>query len=236
MIFAAPCFLGEKNKWTIDVPNRLEFLEIPGGSQSTAVVLLHGYGANGHDLFPLPEALGISRDIHWYFPHGTLSCSVGEVWGGGRMWFPIDESGFEQTVAEGEIEGAFSSRSLEFEKSIRMMDEFIDGIAGKHTQIILGGFSQGAMISFHSAFRRNDVDKLLMLSGILIGDTASFEKKEFTVFQAHGRNDPVLPFSCALNLKNFFQEKGMELTFVEFDGGHEIPLLVISKLRDYLEK
>ena len=213
------------------MPDHLEFLEIPGGVQSTAVVLLHGYGANGHDLYPLPQALRISGEVHWYFPHAPLSCSSGGLLG--RMWFPIDESEFESIIGFGETER--KADSLEFLESIRLINRFIDDIAGKHSQIILGGFSQGAMISFHTAFKRSDVKKLLMLSGILVGDTHSFEKKEFSVFQAHGRSDPILPFSGALKLKEFFEKKEMDLNFVEFDGGHEIPLDVVGKLRNFLE-
>ena len=229
MIFAVFCFPREKKKWNIDVPDHLEFLEIPGGVQSTAIVLLHGYGANGHDLYPLPQALRISRDVHWYFPHAPLSCpSAGYQ---GRMWFPIDEIAFESATGSGEMERI----SLEFSDSVRLIDQFIHGIAGKHSQIILGGFSQGSMVSFHVAFNRIDVRKLLMFSGILVGDSNSFEKKEFSVFQSHGRNDSILPFLQALKLKEFFEKRKMDLNFVEFHGGHEIPLDVIGKLRSFLE-
>ena len=93
------------------------------------------------------------------------------------------------------------------------------------------------MISCEVAFNRNDIKKLLVLSGILIVEEHwnKLMKGGISVFQCHGRQDPVLPFAGAKRLKDLFEKKNFEHTFVEFDGGHEIPSIACKKLAEFLK-
>ena len=53
----------------------LRALERPAaGEPEGALVLLHGRGADEHDLFPLLDALDPERRLHGYTPRGRSRC------------------------------------------------------------------------------------------------------------------------------------------------------------------
>ena len=53
------------------------------------------------------------------------------------------------------------------------------------------------------------------------------------VFLAHGRSDPVLPFAVAERFRAKLEAAGVRVTWVPFDGGHEIPAAVIIALNTF---
>jgi len=62
------------------------------------------------------------------------------------------------------------------------------------------------------------------------------ERQNLPVFIAHGRTDTVLPFDLALRFRQKLQDSGISVTWVPFDGGHEIPAVVVVALNDFLDK
>jgi phospholipase/carboxylesterase len=52
--------------------------------------------------------------------------------------------------------------------------------------------------------------------------------------QSHGRADPDLAFSAAEKLNLALNEAGASLTWVPFEGGHEIPFPVWRQVRRFL--
>ena len=54
------------------------------------------------------------------------------------------------------------------------------------------------------------------------------------IFQTHGLQDGVLPLQGAESLKAALQESGAEYQFVPFNGGHEIPMQVLSAAKAFL--
>ena len=213
----------------------LKTLQIAGAKNAPAIVLLHGHGADGNDLYPLASFLKNAKNFHWYLPHAPLTIPI-SPFAQGRTWFPITDRDFDLFMS-GKTAGFTAEAHKQFKKSAKMIDDFIQQIASSHSRIIIGGFSQGAMISCEVAFHRDDIKELLVLSGILV-QMEYWNKvtdKDFRVFQCHGKQDPILPFAGGLRLKDLFEKKNFEHTFVEFDGGHEIPSMVCKKLADFLE-
>ena len=108
-------------------------------------------------------------------------------------------------------------------------------------KLVLGGFSQGAMIATDVALRLEEAPgALVVLSGtLLIEDAWRTKAKARTglpVFQSHGRQDPVLPFAAAEWLRDLFVEAGMQHEFVPFDGGHTIGEDALLKLGAFLSR
>jgi phospholipase/carboxylesterase len=106
---------------------------------------------------------------------------------------------------------------------------------------VLGGFSQGAMVSCQVAFTTDTpLAALLILSGtpINLGEwRRGFARRQgLPIFMAHGRADSVLPFDLAETLYREFLAAGMNVTFVPFEGGHAIPVEVVVALGDFLGK
>jgi phospholipase/carboxylesterase len=55
------------------------------------------------------------------------------------------------------------------------------------------------------------------------------------VFQSHGTDDPILAFSMAQQLREHIQLAGLPVSWVEFRGGHEIPIPVLEGLSTFLQ-
>src|SRR5688500_5394511 len=96
------------------------------------------------------------------------------------------------------------------------------------SRIVLGGFSQGAMLSADLALRSDRPLGGLMLFSATIMCVDHWKqrlphRKSLPIFQSHGRVDPVLPFMFAEELKEMFVGAGFDHTWVPFMGGHELP-------------
>src|SRR5687767_5446130 len=76
----------------------VECLTVRAKEAKTAVIFLHGYGANMHDLFPLWE-LWHQDQFSWFFPNGVQSLPMGYY--EGRAWFSIDMEKLERAMQTG---------------------------------------------------------------------------------------------------------------------------------------
>ncbi|MCO4756250.1 MAG: dienelactone hydrolase family protein [Bacteriovoracaceae bacterium] len=218
---------------TIKKIKNLEYLDNLQNSK-TAVVLFHGYGASMQDLYGLSDYVG--GEVDWYFPNGPIAVALGYMMEG-RAWFPIDMRELEIAMSSGTHRSFKDKRSDEFDKSQEMALEFLQELRPKYDKLIIGGFSQGAMLASH-VFSKADVDGLALFSGTLIDEQSLRAKidnaKCSTFFQAHGKQDPVLSFGQAKDLYNVLDEKKLKGHFVEFDGGHEIPESALQGFKKYL--
>ena len=202
---------------------------------SHAVVLLHGYGANMHDLAPLSGALPKAAAFcDWFFPNAPLSL---EGYPQGRAWFPLDEVFLSQLV-QGTLE-QHPPLPPQIDRAMEGLSSFMAQVCQRYPQVFLGGFSQGAMLSFEWALNFPAQVKRLALLSAALADPGGWADKlrpapAFPVFQSHGSLDAVLPLHSALALKELLEKSGADFTFHQFVGGHEIPFEVIQKLDDFL--
>jgi phospholipase/carboxylesterase len=96
------------------------------------------------------------------------------------------------------------------------------------------------MLSAEIAFRSDEPLRALVLLSPTIVDEASWRsgfasRKGLPVFLAHGRQDPILPFASSARLAQALSEAGLRVTWVPFDGGHDIPSEVVSALNRFLD-
>lgn len=218
-----------------------------GGGDGPLVVLLHGYGAPGEDLVPLYRQLQVPRSVRFAFPAAPLDLAeeLGPAYAGGRAWWMIDLAAFE-AAARGEPRpdrsatvppGLTEARAL-LERVLRALQDQL-GATPKTT--ILGGFSQGAMLSLDTALRAAEKPAgLVLMSGSILAEA------EWTpllpslagvpVLQSHGRSDPLLPYATAEKLKGLLEAAGASVRFVEFAGGHTITSGVLAGLNDLVQQ
>lgn len=97
------------------------------------------------------------------------------------------------------------------------------------TPLVLGGFSQGAMLSVDTSIRSKRISPvaLIVWSGALICESSwkqAFEirPRSFQVFQSHGRQDMILPVSTGRSLLGFLRELSLPVEYSEFHGPHTI--------------
>lgn len=210
--------------------NDLKYLQKLNQS-SVAVVLIHGYGASMYDLYDLHQ---IDARFDWFFPHG-----VNELYGEmSRSWFPIDEQALQMAMMQGKHRDLSGFEPPGIEASIEFISDFINDLP--YDSVVLGGFSQGAMLSSHVApFVKNKVKALCLFSGNLV-DKNRLQKNSLElglpVFQSHGKQDPILSFSGAMELKEFFESLKFSVEFVEFEGQHEIPPKVIQAWIAFMQR
>ncbi|HMC55215.1 MAG TPA: hypothetical protein VKH19_08605 [Gemmatimonadaceae bacterium] len=208
----------------------LRTIEVAGGDDSLVVVLLHGYAMTPEDLAPFAASMGVPA--RFLFPEGPSSAMPA-----GRAWWPIDPETRARALAAGprdlaheHPEGAPRARA--------MMLAFLDAIAPSD-RLVLGGFSQGAMLVCDVLFRdapRVDALALLSPSRISVDDWLPHvsRAKGLPVLVSHGTHDADLAFSTGEAVRDLFINAGARVTWTPFDGGHEIPLPVWRALRKFL--
>ena len=213
-----------------------------GSGAGPVVVLLHGFGATGEDLVPLSRVIRAPPGTRFVFPEAPLSLeSVG--YGAGRAWWMIDLARLQRRRDDAEVialmseipEGLAGARA----RVVAMLDDIDEKL--RPSGVVLGGFSQGAMLSCDVALRAaRPLAGLVLLSGALIAEPEwgplMPARRGLPVLQSHGRADPILPFEAADRLRDQLTKAQLEVTWLPFHGEHEIPPLVIDRLGTFLER
>ena len=217
----------------------------PRLQEETTAVLLHGFGASANDLIGLAPHLGIAR--HWLFPHAPAELVVyGMQYG--RAWFPRDAATMERAVA-----GEFFTqrRALQppgLTQSARELHAALTEQVPDLGGLILGGFSQGAMVT--AEYLRLALVEgwplpraALLFSGSLIAEawwdrleTPDPRAADCPIFQTHGRSDTVLPYEDAEALAGVLRRAGFDVTWLETAEGHTIPERAISTAAQVLQR
>lgn len=202
------------------------------GGSGPVVVLLHGFGAPGTDLVGLEEQLAAPQNTRFVFPEAPELADVGmPAPYEGRAWWQIDMLNLQLAVMSRNFEaladhvpdGLVRVRTA-FEQFLSALDARL-GISD--APLVLGGFSQGAMLTCDVALHsQRRFAGLLLFSGSLIARAdwlARLEQQPHVpVFQSHGRQDPILPFPLAEQLHRHFVSQSWQARFVPFEGGHGI--------------
>lgn len=198
-----------------------------GGS---AVVLLHGWGASGTDLVPLGRALARPK-TRFFVPAGPLAES-----GGGRAWWHLDARDRPAHAWDDETPPGYQPNP-DVSAARVAVQTLLRGIKRRYAPdaLLLGGFSQGAMLSLDVALAADPaVDRVAVLSGVLLADSLLSLRAQRSprplVFVSHGRRDPVLPFAGGERAKDLLTRNGFAVTWRPFEGGHEITPDVVAAL------
>jgi glyoxalase family protein len=198
----------------------LEALERPAeGEPAGTLVLLHGRGADEHDLYPLLDALDPERRLRGLTPRGPLALPPG-----GRHWYRLG--------------GIPTPEPETFWPSFTELAELLDGL---QKPLVLGGFSQGAVMSYALALGRSPEKRpaaLLPLSGFMPSvdglelDLTGLEG--FPVAIAHGTLDPVIPVEYSRAARDVLAAAGADVAYHESPLGHTIDPQIIPALRGFV--
>lgn len=216
----------------------LEFLKRPGSKAAKAVIFFHGYGADQADLYPLADIIDPKKEWNWYFPNGLLQAIVGPGMFG-RAWFPLDMARFERNMREGKTSDLSGDRPPQLNQALQAAGHLYEQVSQKHSDIVLGGFSQGSVLATRLALLVNPEPKgLVIWSGSLVDKKGMQEllAKRTTVpfIQSHGVNDTILGFEYAENLFRMLTENQCRGEWLPFQGGHEIPMAVLKRTGDFI--
>jgi phospholipase/carboxylesterase len=187
------------------------------GTARQAVVLLHGYGADGTDLIGLAEPLAPHLpDTAFIAPDAPEPCAAAPM---GRQWFPIPW-----------IDGSSEAQSLAgLEAAAADLDAFLDAVLNSEgltpDRLALIGFSQGTMMSLHVAPRRREpIACIAAFSGrLLVPDRIGEAMSKPPVLLLHGDADDVVPYPSMQEAAGHLSAAGFPtFTFTMQGTGHGI--------------
>ena len=214
-----------------------------GGGRGPLIILLHGFGAPGDDLVSLADDLNVPAGTRFVFPEGPLSLSFGPS--AARAWWLIDMA----RIAADQAAGRLRDLSQDIPKGLAPIREtmiaFLKEVEHKFgadpRTTILGGFSQGAMLSCDVMLHSDrSYAGLVQLSGNVLAQPLwgplMPKRKGLPVFQSHGMQDELLPYVGAERLRDILIHAGLSVEWHSFRGGHEIPRSVLQRLGPFITK
>jgi|SRR5579872_2584247 len=219
---------------------RTQWLEIAGlqtiavGSQDagTVVVLLHGLNMTATDLEPFAHSLRLPA--LYLFPQGPLPATPS-----GRAWFAMDEEARRLAKLRGPRD-LVDKQYPQLPAAREQLQSYLRTVRTRFQprSLILGGFSQGGMLSCDAVLNEAAVDGLILLSASRL-NYADWQSRQdrlrsLPILVSHGEHDADLAFAAGLGLRDFACAAGAAVTWVPFDGGHEIPLVVWRAVRSFL--
>ena len=221
------------NRTVFDAAGLTSLLSGSPVSAKVLVVLLHGYAMQPEDLEPFSHS--IKANALFCFPKAPLVAP-----NGGFAWWPIDEAKRAAQLERGardlaeERPETLALRREQLGSFLRELRKISPSIP-----LVVGGFSQGGMLAsdfvLHSPGWASGL-VLMSSSRISVAEWSSHQRtvQDLPMLISHGRSDKDLAFSTGEALRDFHAAGGARITWVPFEGGHEIPLIVWRSLRTFL--
>jgi phospholipase/carboxylesterase len=221
----------------------------PDGSEpiEKVAVFCHGFGASGDDLVGIAQELLSESDsetpTQLIFPAAPLSLDD-QGMPGARAWWLLSiarliaamESGQFEQIRDEVPEGIDDARNSLTET----IEIALERVKLDESQLLLGGFSQGAMLSMDVACRglTQPPAALCLYSGALICERfwkdGAARLASCKIVQSHGRQDPILPFTAGAWLRDLLLDADCDVDFIDFNGPHTIPMAAIRRTADLL--
>jgi phospholipase/carboxylesterase len=153
-----------------------------GATPKRLVVLLHGLGADGNDLFGLVPALApVLPETAFLSPDAPYPCDMAPY---GRQWFSLQSRTPEAIEAGVRASAAILDQYL---------DQALERLGLDDSRLALLGFSQGTMMALFVGLRRaRPPAGIVGYSGRLVGTAAEFRARP-PVLLVHGDADNVVP-------------------------------------------
>lgn len=234
----------------IDLANHNGGRRLDHLNHDLAVCLLHGFGASAQDLVPLSGEIATAR--RWLFPHAPIPINVAGM-AYGRAWFPRERDDLEQALFGGYF---LSLRTVEprgLSEAAWEIREFLESHNAPWDRLVLGGFSQGAMVVAELLRHSVEINAAMPLlailfSGALVAErwwretveraerAAQGERSLPSVCLFHGHGDSVLPIDEGAALRDALSALGFPVEWHSFDGGHEIPSAAIRRTTELLTR
>jgi phospholipase/carboxylesterase len=201
----------------------LRHLERPAaGEPEGALILLHGRGADEHDLFPLLDALDPERRLLGLAPRGPLSLPPG-----GAHWYELGDMGRPPVDT--------------FQPTFELASAWLDSLPVPMERTVLGGFSQGAMMAYTLGLGagRPRPAGIIALSGFLPrvdGFEYDLSPPLPPIAIAHGTLDPIIDVEWGRRARAELEAAGAEILYRESPIPHTIDPAFLMELRPWIRQ
>jgi phospholipase/carboxylesterase len=213
-------------------PSTLHFVErrpdaAPTNGTPPLLVMLHGYGSHEDDLM----GLGPQLDPRLLLVSARAPQPLDM---GGFAWFPLEFTPF--------------GLSLRYEEATAARDRVVALVESRQRQwavpparTFLLGFSQGASMALAAALERPElVAGVVSLSGLFLPKMVPAHGPErlrgLPVLMTHGRHDPLILIGQARKSRELLASLPVDVTYREYDMGHEIDWDCLTDLRAWLSE
>ncbi len=197
----------------------------PVGTPEGALVLMHGRGADEHDLFPLLDMLDPDRRLLGVTPRGPLSLPPG-----GAHWYVVRRVGYPDPET-------FHST---YPQLTGWLDELLAEHGIPHERTVLGGFSMGSVMSYAVGLGagRPRPAGIIALSGFL-PEVEGFEldlskAAGLPVAIGHGSHDPVITVDFGRDARDRLAAAGAAVTYRESPMPHTIDPAFLGELPGWI--
>lgn len=187
------------------------------------LVLLHGRGADEHDLYGLFDVLDPEGRLRGITVGGPLT----DIAPGGRHWYIVPRVGFPEPET--------------FGASYRALASLLDDELGLDwSRTVVGGFSQGTVMSYALGLGegRPAPAGILAFSGfvpVVDGWTPDLASRPGTkAFLAHGLQDPIMGIGFARDARELLTAGGLEVEYHETPAAHHIDPRVVPAAQRWL--
>lgn len=195
------------------------------GEPQGALVLLHGRGANELDLYPLLDFFDPQRRLVAATPRAPLALPPG-----GWHWYAFHAVGFPDAETFGAV----------YPVASEWLDTFLADRGLTHDRLVLGGFSQGAVMTYAlglGAARPRPV-AMIALSGFV--PTVPGFQLDLTpplppVAIGHGTLDQVIGVEHGRAARDLLQDAGADVTYRESPVAHTIDPAFARELPAWIE-
>lgn len=190
------------------------------------VVLIHGRGADMNDLADLAPMLDAAEGCRFVFPNAPKPFEPYPGMAMGWTWFdgwPPDHQSLVESRAE----------------VMRFLDEIMQMYPTPEGKLVVGGFSQGALMALDCGLRTTQkrAGIVVMSGGLYEQDLPDLRAHAgLPVLIAHGSADDVVPVNYARRARRVLEEAGLNVEYHEFPMSHQVAAEEADAVREFLEK
>ena len=196
----------------------------PAGDPEGLLVLFHGRGADEHDLRPFLDVLDPERRLLGVTPRGPLSLPPG-----GAHWYVVRQVGYPDPET--------------FASTYAAGSDWLDALAQQTgiapEQTVLGGFSQGSVMSYAWALgpERPRPAGVIALSGFIPTvpgwePILDVQPPRFAI--GHGTHDPVIGVDFGRQARETLERAGADVLYEEYPLPHAADPAFVRSLSPWL--
>ena len=202
----------------------LRYLVTPAGDAELPMVLmLHGRGADMHDLADLAPMLAADGRVRFVFANAPRPFEAAPGMTFGWTWF--DGWPPEQ-------------RSVEASREVLL--KFVAEVTDRYptSKLIVAGFSQGAMMALDAGLRLDKCGGIVAMSGGLYEtDLPDLTTRDvLPILIAHGVYDDVVPVAYARRARHVLEDAGMDVEYHEYPMQHAVAQEEVTVVRKFIER